>query len=106
MATTEQIAAVRRMAAEPSTEAYTDTALSALVDSEGSPLGAVVVVWEAKAASYAELVDTSESGSSRKMSQLHLNALRMRDYYYDLLHPKVDTTVETASPFTVGIERT
>jgi hypothetical protein len=38
-------------------------------------------VWLGKAAQYAELVDVSESGSSRKLSDLHKNALTMAARY-------------------------
>lgn len=37
--------------------------------------------WAVKAGQYAELVDTSEGNSARKMSDLHKAALAMADYY-------------------------
>ena len=37
--------------------------------------------WAEKAGQYAELVDTSEGNSARKMSDLHRAALAMAEYY-------------------------
>lgn len=42
---------------------------------------AAATVWEGKAAGFANLVDVSESGSSRKMSDLYKNAVAMASYY-------------------------
>lgn len=42
---------------------------------------AAATVWEGKAASFANLVDVSESGSSRKMSGLYSNAVAMASYF-------------------------
>jgi hypothetical protein len=64
---------------------------------------AVAVVWEMKAAKYVELVDVSESGSSRKFSDMAKNALLMASRYRDL-SAKVEAAV-TGRPFTVPIVR-
>lgn len=106
MATSTQIADVRRMADEPGTETYSDSAISALVDGSASLEAAAASIWQVKAGQYASLVDTSESGSSRKMSQLHSNALKMYEFYNNLANPTVDPVAETNFPFTVAIERT
>lgn len=37
--------------------------------------------WLAKASQTSEMVDISESGSSRSMSSIHQNALRMAEYW-------------------------
>ncbi len=42
---------------------------------------AAMLVWERKAARYADLVTTSESGSTRQLSDLHKNALAMARSY-------------------------
>lgn len=81
MATPEDIASVRRMADEPTTDTYTDDALSAILAREGSVRAAVYAVWQEKAAKYSRLVDTSESGSSRRNSQLGSNAIAMMKLY-------------------------
>lgn len=104
MATVEELLALRRMAAEPTTDTYTDDALSALIAAEGSLDGAAAVVWREKAAKAATLVDTSESGSSRKMQQVHTNALKMAEFYASA-STAPSPVVETNAPFTVGIER-
>lgn len=59
------------------TETYSDTAIGALVDELGGVEAASAAVWRQKAAAAAELVDVSEAGSSRKLSDLHKNATAM-----------------------------
>lgn len=103
MATTEQVATLRRMVAEPTTATYSEEALSAIYDAAGSAEAAAVVVWQEKAGKYAALVNTSESGSSRSNSQLHQNAINMAKFYQG----KVDDAVSPTSslPFSVPVER-
>lgn len=50
----------------------------------GEVNGAAALVWQEKAAEYAELVDITEAGSSRKNSQMHAAALTMMDKYNTL----------------------
>lgn len=85
MATSEQIAALRLLINEPDNVApYTDAALGAAIDAaEGNLNAAARGFWITKAASYASLVDTSEGGSSRKMSDLAKNALAMVKFFGD-----------------------
>jgi hypothetical protein len=42
---------------------------------------AAAAAWRRKAAKYAELTDVAESGSSRKLGDLHKNALAMFVHY-------------------------
>jgi alpha-glucuronidase len=83
MATPEQIMQVRVNTNTVSdTVLWTDTLLGGLIDAHGVN-EASAQVWEAKAASYAELVDVSEAGASRKMSDLHKHALTMAKTWRD-----------------------
>ena len=102
MASPEDLARLRRMAHEPEGGTYTDEALSAIVDSEGTLRAAAYAIWVEKAARYSALVDTSESGSSRRNSQLHANALNMMQAYSA---PSEEVIQASSAPFTVGIER-
>lgn len=52
-------------------------------------------VWRVKAAEYSELVDTQESGSVRKLSDLHKNALAMAGRYESKLLVGVETRGRT-----------
>jgi len=85
MATVEEVAQLRRMVAEPDDTTYTDEMLGAIIDGYGegaAPLASSAQdVWLQKAASYAELVNISEGGSSRANGQLHTNALTMAKLY-------------------------
>lgn len=59
------------------------TVIANTVDDQSTvdPNASIAIIWREKAASYAELVDVSESGSSRKMSDLHKNAIEMAKQY-------------------------
>lgn len=83
MATSEQIAELRRMTSEPDdSNGYTATVLGDLIDSKGGDLNlSAASVWQEKASTYSEMVDISEAGSSRKNSQLMSNALNMAKHY-------------------------
>jgi hypothetical protein len=83
MATAEQIAELRLKISEPdNVEPYTDQVLSDAIDEANGDTNAVAgSIWQTKAASYAEMTDISEAGSSRKNSQLYKQALEMADYF-------------------------
>lgn len=88
MATPEQVTQVRRLAAYSATDPYDDPQLSAMIDASG--VNRVVSdLWSEKAAGYAGLVNVSESGSSRNMSDLHKNALEMAKHYGALADAEV-----------------
>lgn len=71
MATVQEIAELRLAIQEPNdAPPYTDEFLGGLIDAYGVPASAGKV-WRSKAASVARLVDISEGGSSRKMSQVY-----------------------------------
>jgi hypothetical protein len=77
---------------------YTDEYLGTLIDTYGIDT-AGSIIWRQKAASYASFVDMTESGSSRKLSQLRQAALEMANG----LSP-VEESVSGGS-FVVPIER-
>lgn len=73
MATPQQIAELRIDIQElEDTEPYTDEFLSGMLDAYGENL-TKIKIWTAKRNAVAALVDISEGGSSRKMSQLFDN---------------------------------
>jgi hypothetical protein len=77
MATSEQVAEVRKNTNEMSDDDYTDPALDALIDGTGGVNAASATIWRQKAAKYAHLVDIEEAGASHDFSDLHKNALDM-----------------------------
>lgn len=97
MATADQIAQVRLYVNEPDdVDPYQDVDIAALIDSLGSVEMASSAIWTQKASSYAELVDVTEAGASRKMSDLHKNALAMSRYFADKdagIDPNVPTGI-------------
>lgn len=104
MATSADIAALRRAADEPGTETYTDAALSAYVDTAGSVDGAAAVVWREKAAKASTLVNVSESGSSRSMQQVYQNAIDMAKFY-ETRSGDIGVIDAGDAPFTIGTKR-
>lgn len=83
MATPGEIAEVRDKTNELTQDPYTDEEISAKVDLLGVEL-AIADVWRAKAARYADLVNTSEAGASRALSDLSKNALAQAEHWEDV----------------------
>jgi len=102
MASTDELAALRRATAlDADDTTYTDELLSAMFASYGSLSATAAQVWREKAAATAGMVDTTESGSSRKLSDVHKGALTMAADF-----DGVDVTVERPRrSFTVAVER-
>lgn len=81
MATAAEIAALRRLIAEPDATTYDDAALTLVIDTADSLDAAALLVWEEKAASYVGLVDISEGGSQRKNGDLIKQASAMIEVF-------------------------
>lgn len=61
---------------------FSDEKIQDMLTAAGGDLAlAAISGWQVKAAHYADLVDVAEGNSSRKMSDLHKNALAMVKYY-------------------------
>jgi hypothetical protein len=100
VATTSEIATLRRMTALDEDDAvYTESLLGGMIDDLGMD-AAATQVWREKAASVAGLVDTTESGSSRALSGLRKGYLEMAT----ASGASEETTGKTRS-FTLEIER-
>lgn len=80
MATPDQLDTVRQNTDEPTEETFSDVLLSALIDAEGVD-GASATVWERKAGAAAKLVNTSEGGASRSLSDISKAATGMAQMY-------------------------
>lgn len=98
MATDAQLAQLRRMTAlDKDDEVYVDSLLGGMIDDLGME-PASAQIWREKAATAAGLVDVTESGSSRRLSQLRDGFLGMAT----AVSPEVTTKGKS---FTVEIER-
>ena len=96
MATTEEIAAFRLLIDENEDKIpYDDISLSDRLDAATSRQALAGEIWLEKAAKFASLVNVSESGSSRSMSDLHKNAITMAQTFgaADPTAPGVGTAV-------------
>ena len=102
MASADELAALRR-AADVATDddVYTDALLDSMFEMYGSVAGAAAAIWREKAAAYAAMVDTTESGSSRKLSDLHKNAMAVAAGFTSV-DPVV---VPTRAAYTIPVER-
>lgn len=107
MASPEDIVYVRELIDEPDDEnRWTDARIGAYLDREGSPYRAAQAIWTTKAATYAGLVNVTESGSSRAMGDLQAKALRMAEYFKGLAQGDEDTETPTiTAPFSSPIRR-
>jgi hypothetical protein len=82
MADDTQVADLRRLTGETGSSTYDDEELKARIDAANGDLDAVAAdIWEEKAAAFAELVDISEAGSSRKNSSMYKAALEMHNHF-------------------------
>lgn len=100
MATQSEIASLRRATGLSADDPiYTDSLLGGMIDDLGFN-AASATVWREKAATAAGLVDTTESGSSRALSQLRKGYLEMAT----AVNPDTDLTTGAGS-YTVAIER-
>lgn len=85
MATAAEVLELRDYINEPDdSNGWSDTKLSGYIDRYDSALAAAARVWSVKASEFSSLVDVSESGSSRKLSDLYKNATSMAAHYSGL----------------------
>lgn len=92
MASTSDIAIVRRNVNESTDALYKDDDIGDMIDADGIA-GASAAIWREKAARFASLVSVSESGASHSYSDLHKNALAMAKAY-----DTIETAEETPAP--------
>ena len=103
MATETEIRSLRRAAnVDLEDETYTSAILGGMIDDLGSIEAAAAAIWKEKAAASAELVDTTESGSSRRLSQIHDQAKAMASFWETAAD---GGTSSGHGSFTVGIAR-
>lgn len=82
MADNDAYLRLRRMTGEVDSERYTNADLQIFIDTASGDLNtAAADIWREKAAEFAELVDTSEAGSSRKNSDLFKNAVAQAEWF-------------------------
>lgn len=102
MASKAQVAELRDLTSV-TIDDYNNDVLNEMIDSlDGSVNAAAASIWRRKAASYSSLVDVSESGSSRSMSQLFKQAKEMAMYFQGLADAE---TAEVAIPTVSGRTR-
>lgn len=89
--------------ADPEDSDFRDEYLQIVLDRNSDSLNASARdIWLEKAAKYAELVDITEAGSSRRNSVLHKQAMEMAKHFDSLV---IDAVSALAAPFTTAIER-
>lgn len=110
MATQDQIDILREYVTEKDdSNGWTNERISLYIDDAVDDTGAVDLlmvaanIWAAKAGEFSTLVDVAENGSSRKLSDLHKNAMTMKRTFED--RSAVANTVLINSPRTRPIVR-
>jgi plasmid stabilization system protein ParE len=90
-------------------EDFSDDEIGALLDPplSLSQNAAAASIWRQLAAKTAKLVDTSESGSSRQLSQIHKHAMGMASHFQDLANAETveEVTTTRGRPVSRPIER-
>lgn len=82
MATDLDVARLRRLVDEPTTDTYNDQALRDLIASYGDNVDiAAAEIWEEKAAKFARMVNVKEGPSSRDLGDLYTNAIKMAAFF-------------------------
>lgn len=76
MATEDQVTEVRENTNETTSATWTDAEIVVLVDALGSVNLASAAIWKKKAARYADLVNTTEAGARRDLSDLYDRAVK------------------------------
>jgi hypothetical protein len=105
MATAEDILTVRKYT-NASVDDYPDGDLNTAIDNNNGDLYlSAADVWDWKAAKYSELVDTSESGSSRRNSSLYDNAIAQANRYRQKSEDQTGKTTDDTRPRTRAIQR-
>ncbi|MET0416545.1 MAG: hypothetical protein ABW022_11050 [Actinoplanes sp.] len=101
MATETELGRFRRATALAADDAvYTDAVIDGMIEDLGYD-AAIATVWREKAAAASALVDTTESGSSRSLSQLRKGYLEMAN----ASNPGEVDPGDGGGSFTVEIER-
>ncbi len=101
MATDAQVQAVRELLGpDASAGGWTDDRIKVDIDAGLHKYAIAEAWWRYRAASTANLVSISESGSTRDLRQIHTNAVSLADQYARLLAAAtavVEPTPETAT---------
>lgn len=85
MATAADIARLRLLVGDPSEEEVSDYTLEVTLDAmAGNVNRAASEIWGIRAASFSQLVNTTESGSTRNLGDLYKNAMAMKAHYDSL----------------------
>lgn len=88
---------LRRMIDEPDSTTYSDAELSTRAGAAQSIFAAARDVWVEKASSAAALVNTSEGGSTRAMSQVYDHYKDMVSFYTELANEASGTSIATGA---------
>lgn len=102
MATAEELTLVREYIAEPNEDnGWTDERITVFVDEADNLHLAAADMWGVKAGTAAGLVNVSESGSSRSLSDLLRQAREMEAYY----RQRGEAALGTDAPIIARIRR-
>lgn len=72
---------VRELLGPSSTDDWSNEDIQEKLDAQQTPEQIASAWWQLRASQTANLIDVSESGSSRQLSAIHKNALEMAKFY-------------------------
>lgn len=81
MADPASIGLVKDLFPDDTAEPWSDAKIGEYLDAGKTGPEILQAFWEARAAKLSTMIDVSESGSSRSMSRLYDNAMRLAEYW-------------------------
>lgn len=106
MATAQELLTLRDYISEPNDDnGWTEEKLAGYLTQYESLYRAASAAWGVKASGYAELVNVSESGSSRSLGDLFARAQAMSKHYRGLAEEEEGPAVPTTGPVIQRIRR-
>jgi hypothetical protein len=106
MATPEQIEAVKDLLPDDAADyGWDDDKISEQIDAGVTGNALLLAFWDKVTSSTVGIVDMSESGSSRSLSQLNKQAMAMAKMYRDLLEKETNPPAPTTGIFSRPIRR-
>ena len=95
--TVSQVADLLPVGAKVGSEAWDRVKIDSLLD-EGNTVNQLMSrYWHAQAAATATMVDVSESGSSRSLSSIHENAVRMAQFWDEKVRAEEEDAAQAAN---------
>lgn len=88
--------------ADAETNGWNDQKITTYLDAGNSVSKTVALYWEGRASRLYQMIDISESGSSRSLSKIYDNAKSMAEYWRDRAAAEREEAIDDAKATTFG----